>query len=100
MNPRRVMVFDEAGAFAENKDAAAKIRQADLRKALEAGEPIVLDFANVEYATQSFVHALIAQAVRKNPDSLDLISFANCGDPVRGIIEIVVDYAQEDTPET
>lgn len=92
----RVRVFEEAGAFAENKDVAAVIREERLRRELTDGRSVVLDFDRVEYATQSFIHAMIAQLVRKSPDSLDSLSFANCSEAVRGIIEIVVDYAQED----
>jgi STAS-like domain of unknown function (DUF4325) len=95
MRKIRVEIFKEAGEFAEDKDAAARIREERLRAGLDSGGEVVLDFAGVGYATQSFIHAMIAQTVRRNPDVLERISFANCSDAVRGIVEIVIDYAQE-----
>ena len=63
---------------------------------LAKGEKVVLDFASVDSVTQSFVHALISDTFREyGIDVLNSISFKNCNDTVRGIIEIVVDYMQE-----
>ncbi|WP_374023209.1 STAS-like domain-containing protein [Mycobacterium sp. HNNTM2301] len=93
---KHIKVFDATGSFAENKDAAAKIREKSLMPTLtKSGYDVELDFADVEYATQSFIHALIAKVIRTNVEWLDRITFSNCTEAVQGIIEIVVDYAQE-----
>lgn len=85
-----------AGSFAGDKDAAASLRDDVLRPSLAKAKRVTLDFAGVDLATQSFMHALLAQAVRENPSSLDHIEFKNCNDDIQALIEIVVDYAQED----
>ncbi len=84
------------GLFAENKDIAADIRLNKLIPALEKKESIILDFEKIEGATQSFIHALISDLMRKyGNEVLDKIQFKSCNDTVKGIIAIVVDYMQE-----
>lgn len=85
-----------AGSFAGDKDAAANLREDVLKPGLAKNKVVLLDFDGVELATQSFMHALLAQTVRENPASLEHIDFRNCNDDIQALIEIVVDYAQED----
>lgn len=84
------------GPFAGDKDAAASIRDEYIRPNLANGNEILLDFHEVDLATQSFIHALIASVVREKPENLDYISFKNCNDNVQALIEIVVEYAQDE----
>ena len=91
-----VKLFESVGSFAENKDLARDIRLKKLIPALEKGEEIVLDFKKIDSVTQSFIHALISDLMRKHGSIvLDKISFKNCNETVRKIINIVVDYMQE-----
>ena len=91
-----IAIFDRAGEFAENKDVARDIRIREIVPALEQNEDIVLDFARVGAATQSFVHALISEVLRKyGAEALDRISFKSCNPTVQKIISIVIDYMQE-----
>jgi len=91
-----ILIFARAGTFAENKDVARDIRMEDIMPALEKNEDIVLDFSEVEAATQSFIHALISEVLRKyGPRALDRLAFKSCNDTVKKIISIVVDYMQE-----
>ncbi len=84
------------GTFAENKDIAREIRTKKIIPALEKKEEVILDFANVTSATQSFIHALISDAIRQFGDEvLDFISFKNCSPIVREIIITVTEYTQE-----
>ncbi len=93
---KHIKLFDHVGSFAENKDKARELRLGELIPALEEGEGLILDFENVEGATQSFVHALISDLFRKyGGEVLDKIQFKSCNDTVREIISIVVDYMQE-----
>lgn len=93
---KTVALFPLAGAFAENKDTARDIRVKEIMPALTAGEEVVLDFDKVDSATQSFIHALISDAIRKfGSDVLDRMSFKSCSPTVKKIISIVVDYMQE-----
>lgn len=89
-------IFSSVGSFAGDKDAAAHIRDSYIRRQLSKHEVAVLDFRGVDLATQSFVHALVASVVRENPENLDLIEFKSCTDHIQAIIEIVVEYAQDD----
>jgi len=88
-------VFNYAGSFAGDKDAAARLREEVIRPALNRGEVVSLNFGHVEFATQSFVHALLAAIIREDPSRLDRIEFQGCSSDVQSLIEIVVDYAQE-----
>lgn len=91
-----IKLFERVGVFAENKDVAADIRLHMLIPALENHQKIIIDFEKVEGATQSFVHALISDLMRKyGVEVLDRIQFKSCNATVKGIISIVVDYMQE-----
>ena len=91
-----IKLIERVGAFAENKDIAREIRLNDLIPALEKNKNVILDFENIEGATQSFVHALISDLIRKfGNEVLDKIQFKSCNNTVKGIISIVVDYMQE-----
>ena len=64
--------------------------------ALSRGELVVLDFDGVTGTTQSFVHALISDALREQPEvAFDNLYFKNASPDVRKIVEIVYRYMQE-----
>ncbi len=91
-----IKIASITGSFAENKDSARDIRLNKIIPALEKKEEIILDFAGIEGATQSFIHALISDAMRTHgAEVLDKISFKNCNEAVRTIIGMVADYMQE-----
>jgi hypothetical protein len=91
-----IAIRDHAGAFAENKDTARELRLSEIIPSLERGEEVVLDFSGVDATTQSFIHALISDLMRKHGASvLDRLEFKSCNETVRKIITIVVDYMQE-----
>lgn len=93
---KSIVIFDLAGAFAENKDVAREIRNREIIPALDQNEQVTLDFQRVNGATQSFVHALISEVLRKyGGDVLDRIFFKSCNETIQQIINIVVDYMQE-----
>ena len=84
------------GSFAENKDVARSIRKDKIIPALDANEEVVLNFEGVESATQSFIHALISDLIRNyGSEVLDRVSFKNCNETTKKIIQIVVEYMQE-----
>lgn len=91
-----ITIRDHAGAFAENKDTARELRLSEIIPSLERGEEVVLDFSGVDATTQSFIHALISDLMRKHgAPVLDRLEFKSCNETVRKIITIVVDYMQE-----
>ncbi len=65
-------MFEFAGSFGGDKDAAAQVRDQLLKPALKDSDgEVVLDFVDVEFVTQSFVHALLSAIVRKTPSTLN-----------------------------
>lgn len=80
--------------FAENKDEAGSLRREILLPALDRGDEVLIDFAAIRYATQSFVHALIGEALNKyGEEFLDRVEFKNCSPQLQSVIELVVDYS-------
>ena len=94
MSQRAIHIEASPGTtLAENKDEARRIRRDEIAPAISRGEEIVLDFEGVELATQSFIHALISEPVRRHGNrALDLIDFRNCSEELRQVILAVVDY--------
>jgi uncharacterized protein DUF4325 len=92
-----ISISSEAGTFAENKDVARDLRQKQILPILKKkDERIILDFSNVTGATQSFIHALISEAIRTYGDEVfDRIQFKNCSPTVQEVINIVADYMRE-----
>jgi hypothetical protein len=91
-----ILIRSKAGTFAENKDVARDIRLNKIMPTLAKGQKVTLDFAGVTGATQSFVHALISEAIRQYGDDVfDKLYFKNCSDTVREIVNIVAEYMQE-----
>ena len=93
---RKINIFNQAGAFAENKDVAREIRTQEIMPALDKNEEVIIDFEKVDAVTQSFIHALISDVFRKHGnDALDRMAFKSCNEKVQKIVGIVVDYMQE-----
>ncbi|PIS22488.1 hypothetical protein COT50_01735 [candidate division WWE3 bacterium CG08_land_8_20_14_0_20_41_10] len=91
-----IKLFPKTGSFAENKDIAREIRLNELIPVMDVGESVTLDFSGVDAATQSFVHALISDLIRKYTNTvLDKLLFKGCNNKVKEIINIVIDYMQE-----
>jgi hypothetical protein len=91
---KEIKVHPGIAKFAEDKDEAKKIRIEQILPYLASGENIVIDFGEVEFATQSFIHALIGEALNQyKENALDRIEFRNCSQQLRRIIELVVNYS-------
>jgi STAS-like domain of unknown function (DUF4325) len=79
--------------FAENKEQAKQLREDHILPALAAGDHVYLDFSRVSSATQSFIHALISEAVRRGGEEyLNRLHFENCSGDVRQLVLTVVEY--------
>ncbi len=93
---KEIKLFGLVGSFAENKDIARDIRLTQIIPAIEKNQEVALDFEKIGGATQSFIHALISDVIRKyGSEVLDKIVFKHCNETVREIIAIVVEYMQE-----
>jgi len=93
---KEIKLFPLVGEFAEDKDVARAIRLDKITPLIEkASGEIILDFEGIKTTTQSFIHALISDLIRKyEAGVLDRILFRNCNEVVRKIIMIVSDYMQ------
>ena len=93
---KTVSLLEEVGSFAEDKDKAASIRNDVILPELAQNRSILIDFNGITLVTQSFIHALISQALReKGEKALKIITFKNCTTLAKGIIETVVQYVLE-----
>ena len=91
-----IKMLELVGEFAENKDIAKEVRTNQLLPALENNQAVTFDFAGVKGATQSFIHALISDALRKYPDVVyDNVFYKNTNEEIQKIITIVYRYMQE-----
>jgi hypothetical protein len=93
---KRISIKKSVGEFAEDKDVAATLRESQLLPVLAAGESIELDFRGVTLTTQSFIHALISEALRVHGEQvLGRIRFKGCVPAVKDIVKTVVQYVLE-----
>lgn len=93
---KTIKIYSQAGSFAEDKDIARDLRIKEIEPYIRDGQDITLDFKGVDGATQSFIHALLSDVIRKTgSEVIEKFHFKNCNDTVKKIIEIVVDYMQE-----
>lgn len=91
----------EVGDFGENKDIARRIRIKQIMPALIDDEEVILDFAGMMGATQSFIHALIVGPMREFGDVFfEKVSFKNCSPTIQQVIKIVSEYTQESMEES
>jgi STAS-like domain of unknown function (DUF4325) len=92
----KILISNFAGTFAENKDIARELRVDKIMPALKSGKEVIIDFSEVTGATQSFMHALISDAIRQYSDDVfDHIVFKNCSPVVKEVVNIVAEYMQE-----
>jgi hypothetical protein len=95
-----IVLSPGANRFAEDKEEARRIRLKQIMPALERSEKVVLDFRKVSYATQSYIHALIGEALQKHGEgALQLLEFKNCSAALKSVIELVVDYTLGGFPD-
>ncbi|MBW3637052.1 MAG: STAS-like domain-containing protein [Armatimonadetes bacterium] len=91
---KTIKIQPDTGVFVENKEEAQRIRKTHIMPALKSREQVVLDFSEVQYATQSFVHTLISEGLKRHgEESLEYIEFKNCSPALQSVIEWVVDYS-------
>lgn len=82
------------GPLAEDKDWARECRLGKLLPALHARMRVRIDFSCAQLTTQSFVHALLAEAVQRyGQPGLDNIEFKHCNAQVREAIQTVAAYS-------
>ncbi|SRR6266851_3795201 len=90
----KVLLTASSSGFAEDKDAAKAIRTQEILPSLERNERVILDFSNVNYATQSFIHALIGEPLKKYQDkALSMLEFKHCSPQLKSLVSLVVNYS-------
>lgn len=85
-----------AANLAEDKGKADSLRKEHIGPHLKMGIPLQLDFGGVQIATQSFVHALIAEPLRRfGPERFKgLVHFVRVSSQVRQVLRIVVQHVR------
>jgi hypothetical protein len=97
MKTRKITIKPVPGTgLAESKDDARRLREGEILPALAANQLLELDFANVEFATQSFMHALVSDAIRRYGEEIfEMITFVNCTDEVQQVVLTVFEYTMD-----
>lgn len=85
--------------FEEDVEAAARVRDNNILPNINAGKMVVLDFAKVRFATQSFVHALMYKVIRDGQKIGSTLSIANCSNSTREAVMAVAAYAKASPDE-
>jgi uncharacterized protein DUF4325 len=94
MKRLEVKVKPGVGGFAEDKDEAKRLRVETILPALNAGSIVVLDFGDVKFSTQSFVHALVGEVLQRFKESaLEKLEFRSCSPQLKSLVQLVVDYS-------
>lgn len=88
------LVIVSVKEFEEDVEQAAKIRDEELLPSMKEGTLVVLDFAGVKFATQSFVHALMYKVIRDGQNIGSTLSIANCSRSTREAVMAVAAYAK------
>jgi hypothetical protein len=96
MSDIMINIYDLVGYFAENKDVGRQIRIERIMPALQEGGRVILNFEKVDRATQSFIHSLLSDPIRKfGEKALDMVLFKDCSGDVIKIVSFVTDYLQD-----
>lgn len=82
--------------FEEDVERAAEIRDCLIIPSMAAGKMVIIDFAKVGFATQSFVHALMYKVIRDGAHIAALLSLANCTASTRESVMAVAAYARSE----
>lgn len=96
MQPEKIVVHVKAavGGFAEDKDEAKRIHTETILPATREEGGVVIDFSEVKYSTQSFVHALIGEVLKRRGEAvLERLEFRACSPQVKSLVQLVVDYS-------
>lgn len=95
---KEIYIYSKIGQkdFAENKDIGKEIRANEIMPELKKNNEVILNFAKIDRASQSFIHSLISNPIREYGDkALELIVFKECNNKVKEMINIVLGYLQD-----
>ncbi|MDD3035953.1 MAG: STAS-like domain-containing protein [Candidatus Saccharimonadaceae bacterium] len=93
---KNILMRKFVGEFAENKDIAKKMRVEKVMPTLSKRGEVIFDFDGVGGATQSFIHALVSDPIRKfGSTAFNNLFYKNANDDIQEIISIVYRYMQE-----
>jgi hypothetical protein len=85
-----IRVYD----FEEDVEKASDIRENIILPNINSGKMVVIDFAKVKFATQSFIHALMYKVIRDGQQIGATLSIANCTNSTREAVMAVAAYAK------
>lgn len=88
------LVVVKVKEFEEDVEKAAKFREELILPTIAKGTMVVLDFAGIKFATQSFVHALMYKVIRDGQQIGSTLSIAGCSNSTREAVMAVAAYAK------
>lgn len=88
------LVVVKVKGFEEDVEEAAIVREELILPTIAKGTMVVLDFAGVKFATQSFVHALMYKVIRDGQQIGSTLSIAGCSNSTREAVMAVAAYAK------
>ena len=88
------LVVVKVSEFEEDVEVASRYRDEVILPSIHSGKMVVIDFAKVRFATQSFVHALMYKVIRDEQQIGSTLSIANCTNATREAIMAVAAYAK------
>lgn len=93
---KTIKLKEEFGSnYLQNKDIAKSLREKVVMPTLKRGNKLTLDFDNVDFATQSCLHALFSYALHHGEKNvIKNIIFKNVKEKeLKDIIKTVVEYS-------
>jgi uncharacterized protein DUF4325 len=90
LRPLHVNLRRQFGAQPNDRDKAEEFCERRIKPALLHQREVVLDFKNTGLATQSFIHALISEAVREDPRWAAKIKVANASSAQQAVYDLAL----------
>lgn len=88
--PLKVELRKRFGSQPNDRDAAEEFCRKKIVPALDHGRDVIIDFADSGLVTQSFVHALISQAVKEDTRRATKIRPTNASKPQLAVFDLAV----------
>ena len=90
LRPLRVNLRRHFGAQPNDRDRAEAFCEARIMPALADHREVVLDFKDCGLVTQSFIHALISEAVKHDQRWASRIKVVNASTPQRAVYDLAL----------
>jgi hypothetical protein len=90
LRPLKVNLRRHFGAQPNDRDKAEEFCEKRIKPALLHQREVVLDFKNTGLVTQSFIHALISEAIKEDPRWASKVKVANVSAAQRAVYDLAL----------